>query len=80
MTFLDITNQIEESLKQGQYSQETISKWNDFYSNGKFVDHWQGYVTNLFDLQSFLRSCVIFNGTHDLVIIHATQLALNNQK
>jgi hypothetical protein len=80
MTFTDITNQIEEALIQGQYSKETIQNWNEKYSNGEFTDHWQGYVIDLFELQSFLSSCVIFNGTHDLVIIHATQLALNNQK
>lgn len=80
MTFTDIVNQIEEALIQRQYSQEIISNWNDKFSNGEFVEHWQGYVNDLFELQSFLRACVIFNGTEDLVIIHATQLALNNQK
>ena len=79
MTFIDIVNQIEKALIQGQYSQETIANWNEKFSNGEFVEHWQGYVTNLVELQSFL-STVIFNGTVDKIIIHAIQLAFNNQK
>ena len=81
MTFLDIVNQIEEALFQRQYGEETISNWNENFSDGEFVDHWRGYyVTDLFELQSFLQACVIFNGTENQVILHATQIALNNQK
>lgn len=84
MTFADILANIEAALVDGNYSQAQIKNWTGEYKNDQYITKqdkpdamFDGYVTNVFELCSFLRSVVgIDNGTEQTVILVATHIAL----
>ena len=86
MNFADILARIEESLTAGCYSSKQIGTWNRYYQEAqeflgieKPDTLYDGYVQNLQDLASFLRSVIgIEHGTENSVILRAVQMCLDS--
>lgn len=87
MKFADILANIKPAIVAANYDNLVALQWNERYKEAQAYTEsptpdciHDGYVQTVYDLRTFLRVIIgIDNGTEDLIILDAVQMALNKE-